>query len=200
MPANLNALIRYHTINSCLSGSTRRWTIDELTDACSEALIEKRGRDELVSERTIRDDLRIMRSDILGFNAPIVQVKGYYFYSDPSYSIWNISITDSDLIEHILSFLQSIRSELNHPELENIIEKLKLVTVSRQIYKEEEAQTIKRVRLKEKPTPVKKVKKPIQTIKIEHKISLPEKFESFIQFDRAAEKDTTWGDVLKLLG
>jgi hypothetical protein len=200
MPANLNALIRYHTINSCLSGSIRRWTIGELTDACSEALIEKRGRDELVSERTIRDDLRIMRSDILGFNAPIVQVKGNYFYSDPSYSIWNISITDSDLIEHILSFLQSIRSELNHPELENIIEKLKLVTVSRQIYKEEEAQTIKRVRLKEKPTPVKKVKKPIQTIKIEHKFSLPEKFESFIQFDRAAEKDTTWGDVLKLLG
>ena len=197
MPANLNALIRYYTINSCLSGSTRRWTIGELIDACSDALIEKRGRDELVSERTVRDDLRIMRSDILGFNAPIVQVKGYYFYSDPAYSIWNISITDSGLIEHILSFLQSIRSELNHPELENLIERLKLVTISKQIYKEDEAQTIKKVRIKGKPTPDKKIKKPIQTIKIEHRMSRPEKFESFI--DRAAKKDTTWGDVLKLL-
>ena len=48
-------------------------TYNELIDACSNALDETRGRGIRISERTIRDDLRVMRSDILGFNAPIVQ-------------------------------------------------------------------------------------------------------------------------------
>ena len=102
MPANLNALIRYKTINSCLSGGRRRWSIDELRERCSEALAENRGRYTTVSERTIRDDIRVMRSDILGFNAPIRQEGGLYFYSDPGYSILSLRITDAGLAEQIL--------------------------------------------------------------------------------------------------
>ena len=93
MPANLNALIRYKTINSCLFGGKRRWSIQELIDACSEALAGDRGRYNPISERTVRDDLRVMKGDILGFNAPIVQEKGLYFYSDSQYSILSIKIT-----------------------------------------------------------------------------------------------------------
>src|SRR5512137_855769 len=97
MPANLNALIRYKTINSALYGGNRRWSIPELTEKCSSALAEYRGRYKIVSERTIRDDIRVMRSDILGYNAPIKQQSGLYYYSDPLYSIINVSITDSGL-------------------------------------------------------------------------------------------------------
>lgn len=124
MPSNLNALIRYKTINSCLYGGRRRWSLEELIDRCSEALTEYRGRKSSVSERTIRDDIRVMRSDILGFNAPIKQKDGLYFYDDPYYSILSISLTDSGLIKKILETLIRIRPEVNHPELEILIEKL----------------------------------------------------------------------------
>jgi hypothetical protein len=124
MPSNLNALIRYKTINSCLYGGRRRWSLDELIDRCSEALTEYRGRKSSVSERTIRDDIRVMRSEILGFNAPIRQKGGLYYYDDPYYSILSISLTDSGLLQKILEMLIRIRPEVNHPELEILIEKL----------------------------------------------------------------------------
>ena len=124
MPANLNALIRYKTINSCLYGGRRRWTIDELREKCSEALAECRGIYTGVSERTIRDDIRVMRSDILGFNAPIKQEGGLYFYSDPGYSILSLSITDTGLAEQVLSLLIKLREKVSHPEMEIIVAKL----------------------------------------------------------------------------
>lgn len=124
MPANLNALIRYKTINSCLSGGRRRWSIDELRERCSEALAENRGRHTTVSERTIRDDIRVMRSDMLGFNAPIKQEGGFYFYSDPGYSILSLSITDEGLAVQILELLMKLRGKVNHPEMEVILAKL----------------------------------------------------------------------------
>ena len=40
MPANKNALIRYKTIDNCLRNRYRRWTLDDLVDACSEALYD----------------------------------------------------------------------------------------------------------------------------------------------------------------
>jgi hypothetical protein len=124
MPANLNALIRYKTINSCLYGGRRKWSIRELIEACSEALGESRGRYILISERTIRDDLRILKSDILGFNAPIEQEKGLYFYSDPQFSILTLKITDAGLADKIHAFLITLRKEIQHPELESILELL----------------------------------------------------------------------------
>jgi predicted DNA-binding transcriptional regulator YafY len=130
MPANLNALIRYKTINSALYGGNRRWSILELTEKCSSALAEYRGRYKTVSERTIRDDIRVMRSDILGYNAPISQQKGLYYYADPEYSIMTIRFTDSALVERIILFLREIKPEVAHPELEIILEKLNALRIN----------------------------------------------------------------------
>ncbi len=131
MPANLNALIRYKTINSALYGGNRRWSIPELTEKCSSALAEYRGRYKTVSERTIRDDIRVMRSDILGYNAPISQQKGLYYYAEPEYSIMTISFTDSALVERIILFLREIKPKVAHPELEIILEKLNALKIDK---------------------------------------------------------------------
>ena len=122
MPANLNALIRYKTIDKCLSNPYRNWTITDLMEECSMALSENRGIDTGVSERTLREDIRVMRSDMLGFNAPIVQKDGNYSYEDSSYSIFDVSIHDSTLLERVLNFILEIRSEVDHPDMEGIIE------------------------------------------------------------------------------
>ena len=38
MALNKNALIRYKTIDKCLQNSNRRWTLDDLIEACTEPL------------------------------------------------------------------------------------------------------------------------------------------------------------------
>ena len=71
MPANKNALIRYKTINNCLRNRYRRWTLDDLVDACCDALYDMEGITKGVCSRTVQMDIQIMRSDKLVYNAPI---------------------------------------------------------------------------------------------------------------------------------
>ena len=98
MPANKNALLRYKTIDNCLRNTGRLWTLQDLVEACSDALYEYTGKDEYLSTRTIQLDIQKMRSSELGYNAPIVvRNKKYYSYEDPEYSITNTPLTDDDL-------------------------------------------------------------------------------------------------------
>ncbi|MDR1980990.1 MAG: WYL domain-containing protein [Tannerellaceae bacterium] len=98
MPANRNALIRYKTIDNCLQNRYRQWTLDDLIDACSDALCEYEGIDKGISRRTIQADIQVMRSEKLGYNAPIVVYDNkYYKYDDPDYSITNTPLTEQDL-------------------------------------------------------------------------------------------------------
>lgn len=128
MPTNLNALIRYKQIDTCLRNRHRRWTIDDLRDACSEALGEHRGRYQRVAESTIRDDIRVMRSDILGYNAPIEVEGGYYTYSEPEYSIFNVSITDMDLLRRIFRLLLEEKNTIKNNGLSSVLLELAMLT------------------------------------------------------------------------
>jgi hypothetical protein len=90
MPVNRNALIRYRTIDNCLKNRHKRWSLEDLITACSQALYEYEGIDKGISTRTIQMDIQMMRSDKLGYNAPIVVLeKKYYSYEDPTFSITN---------------------------------------------------------------------------------------------------------------
>ena len=98
MPINKNALIRYKTIDKCLQNNYKQWTLNDLIEACSDALYEYEGKDIDVSKRTVQLDIQMMRSDKLGYNAPIVVYdRKYYKYEDPDYSIVNIPVTDKDI-------------------------------------------------------------------------------------------------------
>ena len=115
MPANKNALIRYKTIDRCLRNPYRRWTIDDLVEACSDALYDMEGIVKGVSLRTVQGDLQIMRSDKLGYNAPIeVYDKIYYRYADPDYSISDTPLTDDDctLLLHAIKLLSGETANL----------------------------------------------------------------------------------------
>ncbi len=97
MPANKNALIRYKTIDRCLRNRYRRWTLDDLVDAVSDALYDMEGITKGVSTRTVQSDIQIMRSDKLGYYAPIeVYDNKFYRYSDPHYSISNNPLNEDD--------------------------------------------------------------------------------------------------------
>jgi predicted DNA-binding transcriptional regulator YafY len=98
MPANRNALIRYKTIDNCLQNRYRQWTLDDLVEACSDALYEFEGIVKGISKRTIQLDIQLMRSEKLGYNAPIIVYDNkYYTYDDKDYSITNTPLTEQDL-------------------------------------------------------------------------------------------------------
>ena len=110
MPANKNALIRYKTIDNCLRNRYRRWTLDDLVDACSDALYDMEGITKGVCARTVQMDIQIMRSDKLGYNAPIeVYDRIYYRYADPDYSITEmpLSMDDCKLLKEAITLLKS---------------------------------------------------------------------------------------------
>ena len=99
MPANKNALIRYKTIDRCLRNRYRRWTIEDLVDACSDALYDMEGIRKGISLRTVQGDIQMMRSDKLGYNAPIeVYDQRYYRYADPQYSITDMPLSEDDFL------------------------------------------------------------------------------------------------------
>lgn len=109
MATNKNALIRYKTIDECLQNTARRWTLEDLIEACSDALYEFEGKEQMVGKRTIQLDIQNMRSEKLGYNAPIeVYDHKFYRYTDPSYSIKNNPITPND-IETMRQALQLLK-------------------------------------------------------------------------------------------
>lgn len=127
MPVNRNALIRYRTIDQCLRNRYRQWTLEDLIDACSDALYEYEGIDKGVSRRTVQADIQVMRSDKLGYNAPITVIdKKYYAYEDPEYSITNIPLTDQDLnkLTEVVEILRQFEGFSHFQELNGMVKRL----------------------------------------------------------------------------
>ena len=101
--------------------------MEDLIDACSEALHEYEGIRKGVSRRTVQMDIQVMRSDKLGYNAPIIVIdKKFYTYADPNYSITNIPITDQDLnkMSEVVEILKQFKGFQHFTELSGIVQKL----------------------------------------------------------------------------
>ncbi len=126
MPANKNALIRYKTIDNCLRNRYRRWTLDDLVEACCDALYDMEGIKKGVCTRTVQMDIQVMRSDKLGYNAPIeVYDRIYYRYADPDYSITEmpLSLDDCKLIKKAIALLGD-KSDGNNEETLKVLAKV----------------------------------------------------------------------------
>ncbi|RZS99486.1 helix-turn-helix transcriptional regulator [Aquimarina brevivitae] len=127
MAQNKNALIRYKTIDRCLQNYNRHWTLEDLIEACSDALYDYEGRDINVSKRTVQLDIQMMRSDKLGYNAPIeVYDRKYYRYADPEYSITDIPLTENDMnvLSETVEMLKQFKDFSLFTELGGIIQRL----------------------------------------------------------------------------
>ena len=78
--------------------------------------------------RTVQGDIQIMRSDKLGYNAPIeVYDNKFYRYADPDYSI-NSNPLDGDdfeLVEKAVSLINNIPNGTSDAELKAVLTKLK---------------------------------------------------------------------------
>ncbi len=127
MPINKNALIRYKVLDSCFRNRQRKWTLDMLVDKVSEALYEYEGISKGASVRTVQYDIQMMRSDKLGYNAPIIVVdKKFYTYEDPKYSITNLPISHSDMqqMSEAVELLKQFKGFEHFNYLNEVVQKL----------------------------------------------------------------------------
>ena len=127
MAINKNALIRYKTIDKCLQNNYKEWALEDLIDACSDALFEYEGKESYVSKRTIQLDIQMMRSDKLGYNAPIVVYdRKYYRYENPEYSIVNIPVTDKDVkvMNEAIQLLKQFKDFSLFKEMDGVLQRL----------------------------------------------------------------------------
>lgn len=127
MAQNKNALIRYKTIDKCLQNHYRTWSLDDLIEACSDALYEYEGKESPVSKRTIQLDIQMMRSEKLGYNAPIeVYDKKFYRYADDEYSITDIPLTETDInvLTETVSMLKQFKDFSLFTDVSDILQRL----------------------------------------------------------------------------
>ena len=127
MPANKNALICYKTIDNCLRNHYRRWTLEDLVDACSNALYDMEGISTGVSVRTVQGDIQMMRSDKLGYNAPIeVYDHKYYRYAVQGYSIMNMPMSQNDynVLQKAVDMLRQLEDFEQFSEMSDVVSRL----------------------------------------------------------------------------
>ena len=92
MPTNKNASIRYQALDKCFQRTNKKYFIEDLIEACNEALYEFNGlrrntkEKSSVKRRQIFDDIKYMESEA-GWQIPLERKKEgkrtYYHYSDP---------------------------------------------------------------------------------------------------------------------
>ena len=98
MPTNKNAAIRYQTLDKCFRDYRHRYFIDDLIEACEEALVYYNGKGG-VSRRQIFEDIKFMES-AAGWSVPLEHNKDgkkvFYRYDDPTFSINQQPLTDEE--------------------------------------------------------------------------------------------------------
>ena len=101
MPTNKNAIIRYQALDRCFSDFLHRYYMEDLIEACAEALYQYTGYDS-VSRRTVFDDITFMESE-QGWSIPLERLKDgkkiYYRYRNRDFSINKQELTANELAQ-----------------------------------------------------------------------------------------------------
>lgn len=90
MATNKNATIRYQALDRCFRNPGRRYYMEDLIEACNEALLDINPDSSGIKRRQIYEDIKFMQ-DSKGFDAPIESFKdgrrAFYRYTDSAFSI-----------------------------------------------------------------------------------------------------------------
>jgi predicted DNA-binding transcriptional regulator YafY len=127
MAVNKLALMRYKTIDNCLRNRRRKWTLEDLIQHVSDALYDLEGIHTGVSKRTIQMDIQTMRSDKLGYNAPIIITdKKFYSYDDSDYSITNSKVSAQDIakLEDVITLLKQFKGFTYFEDISEMVGKI----------------------------------------------------------------------------
>lgn len=99
MATNRNAIIRYQALDKCFRNPGRRYYIEDLIDACNQAIYEFSGIENGVKRRKVLGDIRFMESS-QGWDIPLVRIRDghrvYFRYDDINFSINNQPLNETE--------------------------------------------------------------------------------------------------------
>lgn len=99
MATNKHAIIRYQTLDKCFRNPGRKYFIEDLVEACSNAIYEFTGNDNGIKRRQILEDIKFMEST-QGWNIPLKRIRDghrvYFRYEDKGFSINNQPLNETE--------------------------------------------------------------------------------------------------------
>jgi len=114
MATHRHAVIRYQALDRCFSNFGRRYFIDDLIEACEEAIYNFTGKRDGIKRRQLFDDIKFMESEA-GYSIPLEKIpdgkKKYYRYSDKNFSINKqpISQTEAEQLKDTIMMLNRFK-------------------------------------------------------------------------------------------
>ena len=116
--------LRYNLLDHYFQRLQKPMTFDEILNSLNDALQESYPG-ESVSERTLREDIKLFRDTKAGFAAPLetlkLRGKNVYVYSDKDFTIANRSLLPEE--QHLLDKAhQLIERFENHPKYDKLSE------------------------------------------------------------------------------
>ena len=110
MATNKHAVIRYQALDKCFRNPGKKYYIEDLIEACNEAIYEFSGVDIGIQKRQIFEDIKYMES-AQGWSIDLERLKDgrkvIYRYTDISFSINNSLLNESEekQLKEVLSTL-----------------------------------------------------------------------------------------------
>lgn len=99
MPVDKQVLLRYQVLNDCFRNPYREYDIDDLVDACSEAMRRKLDMTAGVSKRTVQNDIANLQLPPYSIRLDETFYRGkkrLYRYTDTNYSLPMYRMNDSE--------------------------------------------------------------------------------------------------------
>jgi predicted DNA-binding transcriptional regulator YafY len=100
MSTNKNAIIRYYALDRCFKSTYRKYYIDDLIDACNDAIYQYTGREECVHRHQVYNDINFMEEH---WDIPLQRLKDgrrtLFRYSDLSFSIHDSLLSEEDIVK-----------------------------------------------------------------------------------------------------
>jgi predicted DNA-binding transcriptional regulator YafY len=99
MPVDKQVLLRYQVLNDCFRNPYREYDIDDLVDACSEAMRRKLDMTAGVSKRTVQNDIANLQLPPYSIRLDETFFRGkkrLYRYTDTNYSLPMYRMNDSE--------------------------------------------------------------------------------------------------------
>lgn len=137
MANSKHAHLRYNILDRCFRRTQRPFTFPELLEEVNEK-IQESYPDETIKTRTLRDDLKLFRNPITGFDAPVKTIKrngqDVYLYDRPDFTIAARKLLPYE--QYLLEAAQQLLDRFeNDPKYDKLSEALVL------FQEEEEAKT-----------------------------------------------------------
>jgi predicted DNA-binding transcriptional regulator YafY len=114
MATNKHASIRYQALDKCFSNFGRKFFMEDLIEACNQAIFDFTGSDNGVKRRQVFDDILYMESE-QGWSIPLERHKDgkrvFYRYADKKFSINSqpLNVHEVDQIKSALEVLSRFK-------------------------------------------------------------------------------------------